>query len=150
MSKLAWITALVALAVVPAAAQNALVQGAQIQGLFPDLRGIWKGDSETIVTGGGNSHHPAATPPEPRLTSVPFTLTVDRQEGRRFSGTFSSARATEVIVGVISRTGTLFVVDDDGYDFATLLGPNRMEICYLHVAPGSRIASCTELTRQEP
>ena len=130
MSKLAWITALVALAVVPAAAQNALVQGAQTQGLFPDLRGIWKGDSETIVTGGGNSHHPAATPPEPRAVS--------------------SARATEVILGVISRTGTLFVVDDDGYDFATLLGPNRMEMCYLHVAPDSRIASCTELTRQEP
>jgi len=150
MSKLAFITALVALAVAPAAAQNALVQGAQTQSLFPDLRGTWKGDSETILMGSGNSHHPAAASQEPRLTSVPFTLTIERQEGRRFSGTFSSARATEVFVGVISRTGTLFVVDDDGYDFATLLGPNRMEMCYLHVAPDSRIAFCTELTRQEP
>jgi hypothetical protein len=131
MSKLALIAALVALAVAPAAAQNALVQGAQTQGLFPDLRGTWKGDSETIVLGNGNSHHPPATSQEPRLTSVPFTLTVERQEGRRFSG-------------------TLFVVDDDGYDFATMLGPNRMEMCYLHVAPDSRIASCAELTRQEP
>jgi|SRR5271166_4871132 hypothetical protein len=150
MSKVAWIIALVALAAAPAAAQSSLVEGAQTQSSFPDLRGTWKGESETIVLGGGNSHHPPATPPEPRLTSVPFTLTIERQEGRRFSGTFASARATEVIVGIISRTGTLFVVDDDGYDFATLLGPNRMEMCYLHVAPDSRIASCTELTRQEP
>jgi hypothetical protein len=150
MSKLAWMAAFVALTGVPAAAQSALVQGAQTQGLFPDLRGTWKGDSETIVMGSGNSHHQATTSPEPRLTSVPFTLIIERQEGRRFSGTFSSARATEVIIGVISRTGTLFVVDDDGYDFATLLGPNRMEMCYLHVAPDARVASCTELTRQEP
>jgi hypothetical protein len=150
MSKLAWIAALAMLTVVPAAGQSALVQGSVTQSSFPDLRGTWKGESETIVMGAGNSHHPEATPPEPRLTSVPFTLTIDRQEGRRFSGTFSSARATEVVIGVMSRTGTLFVVDDDGYDFATLLGPNRMEMCYLHVAPDSRIASCTELTRQEP
>jgi hypothetical protein len=81
----------------------------------------------------------------PRLTSVPFTLTIDKQDGRRFSGTFSSARSTETVIGVISRTGTLFL---DGYDFATLLGPNRMEMCYLHLAADSRIASCTELTKQ--
>ena len=58
MSKLAFITALVALAVAPAAAQNALVQGAQTQSLFPDLRGTWKGDSESIVSDNGNPHHP--------------------------------------------------------------------------------------------
>jgi hypothetical protein len=140
MSKLAWITAFAVLATAPAAAQ----------GTFPDLRGTWKGESETIIAGSGNSHHPTAQQPEPRLTSVAFTLVIDKQEGRRFSGTFSSARATELIVGVISRTGTIFVADDDGYNFTTLLGPNRMEMCHLQAGQDSRIASCTELTRQEP
>lgn len=44
---------------------------------IPDLRGTWKGDSESIVLGGGNAHH-SPTVQEPELRSVPFTLTVDK------------------------------------------------------------------------
>jgi hypothetical protein len=139
MPKLAWIVTLATLTAAPAVAQTA----------FPDLRGTWKGESETIVSGGGNPHHPATQSAEPQLRSVAFTLTVDKQDGRRFSGTFSSARGSETVIAVISRTGTIYMVDDDGYDVATMLAPNRMELCYLHLSPASRIASCTELTKQQ-
>ena len=139
MSKLAWIVTLCALTAAPAAAQTSI----------PDLRGTWKGQSETVIWGGGNPHHPPVTrPAEPRFTSVPFTLIIDKQDGRRFSGTFSSARSNETVVAVLSRAGTIYLVDDDGYTYGTLLAPNRMEICYLHLSPASRIASCTELTKQ--
>ena len=113
----------------------------------PDLRGTWTGESQSIVLG-GTPHHPKQQAGEPRLTSVAFTLVIDKQDGRRFSGTFSSARHSETVIAVISRSGTIFMVDDDGYDVATLLAPDRMEICYLHLSPVSRIASCTELSRQ--
>jgi hypothetical protein len=136
MSKLAWIAVLAALST-PAAADPAL----------PDLRGTWKGESQSIVLG-GNTHHPAVEAVEPRLTSVPFTLVIDKQDGRRFSGTFSSAQHSETVIAVISRSGTIFMVDDDGYDIAMLLASDRMEICYLHLSSSSRIASCTELTKQ--
>jgi hypothetical protein len=136
MSKCAWIVMLVALAT-PAAADNAV----------PDLRGTWKGESQSIVLG-GTPHHPKQQANEPRLTSVPFTLVIDKQDGRRFSGTFSSARHSETVIAVISRSGTIYMVDDDGYDVATMLTPDRMEICYLHLSSASRIASCTELSRQ--
>jgi hypothetical protein len=136
MSRYAWIVMLAALAT-PAAADTAV----------PDLRGTWKGESQSIVLG-GNPHHPKQKAGEPRLTSVAFTLVIDKQEGRRFSGTFSSARHSETIIAVISRSGTIYMVDDDGYDVATLLAPDRMEICYLHLSPISRIASCTELSRK--
>jgi hypothetical protein len=139
MSKLAWIVTLAALAsTVPATAQNA----------FPDLRGTWKGESESIVLGGGNPHHPGTEPSEPELRSVAFTLTIDKQYGRRFSGTFTSARSSEKILAVISRSGTIHLVDDEGYTAGTMLAPNRMELCYMHVSPASRIASCAELTKQ--
>ncbi|MGA7610755.1 MAG: hypothetical protein WCF49_11335, partial [Xanthobacteraceae bacterium] len=72
------------------------------QSSFPDLRGTWKGESESIVTGAANPHHTTSAQPEPRLTSASFTLTIDKQDGRRFSGAFSSARSNESIVGVIS------------------------------------------------
>jgi hypothetical protein len=138
MHKLCWIIALAVFAVLPAAAQTS----------FPDVRGTWKGESESIVAGTGNSHHPGSPQSPPRLTSVPFTLVIDKQDGRRFSGTFSSARSTEPIIGVISRTGTLFFIDTDGYTYGTLLGPDRLESCYLQIGQDARVASCTELTKQ--
>jgi hypothetical protein len=118
------------------------------QTAVPDLRGTWKGESETIILGGGNPHHGSSTSSAPRLSSVPFTLTIDKQEGRRFSGTFSSPRGTETVIAVISQSGTIYMVDDDGYSVATMLAPDRLETCYLLQSPSSRIASCTELTRE--
>lgn len=126
----------------------ALCAPAAAQAPFPDLRGTWKGESESIVLG-GSPHHPATASAAPRLTSVPFTLTIDQQDGRRFFGTFSSARHSETVVAVIARSGRIFMVDDDGYNSGTLLTPDRMELCYLHWSATSRIASCTELTRQK-
>ena len=113
----------------------------------PDLRGTWKGDSESVVWGGANPHHGKA-PQDAQFRSVPFTLVVDKQEGRRFSGTFSSSRSNERIVAVISRNGTILVADDDGYTVGSVLAPNRIELCYLKTGQNARIASCTELTKQ--
>jgi hypothetical protein len=139
MPKLAWIVVLSGLfAATTAVAQTGV----------PDLRGTWKGDSETIVLGVGNVHHAAPARAEPRLNSVAFTLTVDKQDGRRFSGTFSSSRGTEQVIAIISRSGAIYMVDDDGYNIATMLAPNRMELCYMASSSATRIASCTELTKQ--
>ena len=117
---------------------------------IPDLRGTWKGTSESIVLGGGNPHHAAAVtgPPAPRLSSMAFTLVIDKQDGRRISGTFSSARSSETVIAIVSRTGMIYMVDDDGYSAGTLLAPNRLELCYLHLSPATRVASCTELVKQ--
>jgi len=139
MSKLACIFTFAVLAAMPAAAETAI----------PDLRGTWKGESESLVLGGGNPHHPSTQANEPQLRSVPFTLTIDKQDGRRFSGTFSSARSSEQVIAVISRSGTILLADDEGYTNGTMLAPNRMELCYLHVSSVSRIASCVELTKQQ-
>ncbi len=140
MRKLGWIVTLAALAALcaPAAADTAI----------PEMRGTWKGDSLSVVMGGG-PHHPDAKPDEPRFTSVPFTLVVDKQDGRRFFGTFSSAQHSETVIAVVSRAGTIFMADDDGYNAGTMLAPDRMELCYLQSSSAKRIASCTEVTRQK-
>ena len=138
MSRLAPIALFALFAATPGAAQNA-----------PDLRGTWKGESEAIVWGKSTKHQPPAEPADQaRLISVPLTLTINKQDGRRFSATLSSPRANEVVVGVISRTGTIFIADDDGTDYVTLLGPDKIEICHLHATTETRNAACAELTRQ--
>jgi hypothetical protein len=140
MSKLAWMSLLLALGTGPAIAQTAI----------PDMKGTWTGDSESIVLGPGNQHHRAETAPaEPRLSSVKFTMVIDKQDGRRFSGKFSSARGTETVIAVISRSGQILLIDDDGYSIGTMLGPDKVDLCYMQQNPGMRVASCTELTRQK-
>ena len=144
MLKLAWIVPVAGLISAPGLAQT-LAQGA-----IPDLRGTWTGESESVVFGPGDHPHHGSGPREDatRFTSQRFTMTIDKQDGRRFSGTFSSERHTETVIGVVSRSGRIFMVDDDGYDVATLLAPNRLEVCYLHLSAASRVASCTEFTKQ--
>ena len=110
MSKLVCIFTLGAALVLCAMAATA-------QTAIPDLRGTWKGESESLVLNAGNPHHPPASSNEPELRSVAFTLVVDKQEGRRFSGTFSSARSSEKVIAVISRGGTIFLADDEGRFF---------------------------------
>ncbi len=144
MRKLAWIVTLAALAAAPAV----LCAPAAADTAIPDMRGTWKGDSQSVVVGGG-PHHPDGKTGEPRFTSVPFTLVIDKQDGRRFSGTFSSTRHSETVIAVVSRAGTIFMADDDGHIAGTMLAPDRMELCYLHSSSAKRIASCTELTRQK-
>ena len=138
MLRLACVVGLAALASMTAAAQTAV----------PDLRGTWKGDSESVVWGGGNPHHTAKPPTDAQFRSVPFTLVIDQQDGRRFSGTFSSSRSKERVVAVISRNGQILLADDDGYTTGSVLAPNRIELCYLKMGRNARIASCTELTKQ--
>jgi hypothetical protein len=139
MTKLAWFTVLAMLATAPTV---------MAQPAVPDLRGTWKGESESIVQGVGNPHHAGAATPAPRLNSIVFTLAVDKQDGRRFSGTFSSARGNDPVIAVISRNGTIYMVDDDGFTVGTMLAPNRVELCFMARSATTRIASCTELTKQ--
>jgi hypothetical protein len=114
---------------------------------FPNLTGTWKGDSESIVLSGGNAHHRGKSR-EPRMSSVPFTLVIDKQDGRRISGTFSSPKHKETVIAVIGRNGPIYMVDDDGYTIGTLLSPTRLELCYMKRARNGSIASCTEMTKQ--
>ena len=137
MQRAALAVMLATLASIPAAAQ----------GGFPNLVGTWKGDSESIVLSGGNAHHPGKSP-APRMSSVPFTLVIDKQGGRRISGTFASARHKEIVIAVISRNGAIYMVDDDGYTFGTMISPNRLELCYMKRASSGSVASCTEMTKQ--
>src|SRR5262245_17672082 len=85
MPKLVFMVTVAALAVAPAVAEPAI----------PDLRGTWTGQSESVVRGPGNPHHRGKGAAELRFSSVPFTMVIDKQEGRRFSGTWSSPRSKE-------------------------------------------------------
>jgi hypothetical protein len=136
MQRFAIVAVLAALASTPAGAQD-----------FPNLVGTWKGDSESIVLPAGNAHHPGKAK-GPRMSNVPFTMVVEKQDGRRFYGTFSSRQHSEPIIAVISRNGAIYLIDDDGYTIGNMISLNRLELCYMKQSPSGRVASCTEMVKQ--
>ena len=138
--KFLWTAVLFALVIGPAAAQNSI----------PDMLGTWKGTSESVVWGAGNHHHlpEQSTSNPPRFHHASFTLKVTKQNGRNFHGVFSSPGGSEVLLGVISRNGSIYMADDDGYTTGTLIQPNQLEMCYLKSSLNARIASCALMTKQ--
>ncbi|MGC1481244.1 MAG: hypothetical protein WA771_12110 [Chthoniobacterales bacterium] len=71
------------------------------------MRGTWTGTKLKLKLGNSDpqGHDPkehADKPEEVRVTPVNFTLTIDFQEGRLFSGTYASSFNSETIVGAIT------------------------------------------------
>jgi hypothetical protein len=83
------------------------------------------------------------------MRSVPFTLVVDKRRGRRFSGTFSSARSSEKVGSpVVAAQRHDHDGDDDGYHAGHGDRAQRIRALYLRASAGGAVASCTELTKQ--
>ena len=121
---------------------------ASAQNAVPDLKGKWTGTVETVRLGEVFEHHGKPSP-EVSFGSREFTITLERQEGRRFSGTRASARATDPLIGMIHSDGKRFhMVDNDGTFMGELLRSDEMEVCRTEVTPQSMTISCGTFTRQ--
>jgi hypothetical protein len=123
---------------------------AQAAKTAPDVLGNWVGLSNSAVIGAGQ-HHPDGSDGEIRFRRVEFTLTIDRQEGRNFSGMFLTASHKEPVVGAFAgdfKTGVM--ADLDGQMSFRLVGKNRMDMCYTHTGVNntSRVAACNEFVRK--
>ena len=139
MRRWSWIFSLAVFAALPALADNAV----------PDLRGTWKGETDSVVSGAPNPRFGGTADSPTRFASIAMTLVIDKQQGRAFSGTISSPmQKGEPLDGVISRTGAVYYVDTDGYVIGNILAPSKLEICYLQTSSTGRIASCAEFTKQ--
>lgn len=116
----------------------------------PDVLGNWVGTSHSAVIGAGQ-HHPDGSDGEIRFRRVEFTLKIDRQQGRNFSGLFSTASHQEAVVGAFAADFKSGVMADlDGQMSFRLVGKNRMAMCYTHTGANSptKVAACNELLRK--
>jgi hypothetical protein len=127
---------------------------ARAQDSAPDIKGTWVGKGKVAVFG-NNAHNPGTqTMAEaPRMRDIEMTDTVEGQDGRLAWGRSSSKTmdSKEPFAWAISADNKSIVgADTDGYFRITLLGPDRMEKCYVHsgVSPSkSIVASCYEMER---
>ena len=120
---------------------------ASAQTNVPDLKGSWSGTAEIVHRSEVAEHiDPSA---KPSFLTLPFTITIEQQEGRGFAGRLASARASDPLIGRIRSDGRrLHMVDDDGTLTGELLGPDEMELCRTEVTPHSMNVYCATLTRR--
>jgi hypothetical protein len=122
---------------------------AHAQDAIPDIKGTWLGKGKVVVFG-NNVHNPGdqtmAAPA--RVRDIEMTDVVEGQDGRLAWGRSSSAAmdSKEPFAWAISSDNKSIVgADMDGYFRVTLLGPDRMEKCYVHSGAGpskSVVAAC--------
>ena len=120
---------------------------ASAQTNVPDLKGSWSGTAEIVHRSEVAEHvDPTA---KPSFLTLPFTITIEQQEGRGFAGSLASARASDPLIGRIRSDGRrLHMVDNDGTLTGELLGPDEMEVCRAEVTPQSMNVYCATLTRR--
>lgn len=125
--------------VFPAAAQE-----------WPDLLGVWKGKTRSVLAGAGG-HFADTNTSDAHFREVELTVEWTEQSDGRFIGTITSANHTERKIGVISSDGkTLYTVDHDGQSAGRLIDENHFELCYMQSSSGDSqmVASCVTFERQ--
>lgn len=118
-----------------------------------DMKGIWKGTLEAVVSGMA-IHHPPGAPSKVggnnRLRSQAYTYKIEGQDGKRFWGTIASDYAVTNIVGTISLDGRMvYMTDRDGFYDGTVIDPDTIQLCYRQVSPPTMVVGCAELKRQK-
>ena len=127
----------------------ALATGASAQSPMPDLKGVWTGQVSYVRRGKSEHREPPSEPDATFGGPYEFTITIERQDGSRLAGTWSSARATDPLLGVIRPDGRrIHMVDDDGTFTIELHGSDEMEVCRTEVTPESMSALCGTLRRK--
>jgi hypothetical protein len=118
---------------------------------IPDLMGAWveTGERSGVVRRGQLEHHPSTGGETLFTNELTWTLTVERQEGVVFAGTWATENRTDPMVGAISVDGkTLYLADDNGPMHGQLLGPDQMEICCSLADADTMLAMCRTFQRR--
>ncbi|MEJ2718584.1 MAG: hypothetical protein P8182_15865, partial [Deltaproteobacteria bacterium] len=116
----------------------------------PNLKGTWVGTGMSVRFQKGPEPDPNVHGmPKSGPQEVEFTVTVDKQDGFRFSGRKTSANHKEAIVGVIGFDNkTAYVVDHNGIEFWRIVSPDKVESVYLHTTKDDSVAARGVLVRK--
>ena len=109
----------------------------------PSMIGTWTATSNSAVMGSA-AHHaaPNTHDKEIRFNKVALSLVIDRQEGLNFSGSLSSSKHKEVIVGAIMpdfQGGVM--TDEDGTHAFKIIDSTTIQNCYVQISK-PKVASC--------
>lgn len=119
-----------------------------------EIVGVWKGTSNSAVIGSG-LHHPDNHPDKANVVfkKNEYTLTIEKVEGRNFSGIISSKNYKELVAGAFKKDFKSGVfVNENGSGTFELTTSNVMDLCFTQATPKfiaiPNVASCFEFQKQ--
>jgi hypothetical protein len=127
---------------------------ARSEDAIPDIKGTWTGKGKVLVYG-NNEHNPGSQTmaDAPRVRDIEMTDVVEGQDGRLAWGRSSSKTmdSKEPFAWTFSADNKSIIgADKDGYFNITMLGPDKIEKCYVHngMSPSkSIVATCYAMER---
>jgi hypothetical protein len=109
----------------------------------PNMIGTWTGTFNATVMGSAAHHNiPNKSDKEISFNKVPFNLVINRQEDMNFSGSLSTSKHKEVILGAIApdlQGGVM--VDADGTHNYKIIDPTTIQSCYVQISK-PKVAAC--------
>ena len=118
---------------------------------YPDLRGTWTGQADAVfVAPASKSRIGENAEKQPAVFgSAPFTLIIEKQKDRRFSGIVTVKASTKPVVGAVFINGRIRWAEPGGVVEAELTGRNTLETCYMRGTEFSQMVSCATLKREK-
>lgn len=116
---------------------------------IPNLVGTWSVKAEGgVITKGGASgsktHHSG------EFSTITAEAVVTKQQGRVLHGTFTSSKATESFIAVISMDNkSFFYSDEDGFLEGRLVNKDKINAVYRHVTPADTVVGVGTWTRKK-
>jgi hypothetical protein len=132
--------------VIPTAAVMASAAGAAGADGYPDLRGTWRGDLETVLVDIKRYHTQGLD--AAIFGGFPVTLVIARQDGRRFAGRVDVDGEITPIVGVLTSQSTMQWSQDGTLVDGRLLDAETIDHCYVRPNPSAQSAACGVLKRE--
>lgn len=100
----------------------------------PDLVGTWKalpGTYASVRLGGDNDYHPEFSSPDFGKPDEAWSIVVETQQGRAFSGKAVSPKGkSEAIVGVVSSDGKRLTMAANVAGLFGTIDGKQIEFCY--------------------
>ena len=115
---------------------------------IPNMVGTWttktEGGAVSKKGEGAKSHHSGD------FTALTAEVVVTKQQGRVFHGTFTSKKATEAFVGVISMDNeSVYSADEDGFFEGKIVSTNKVNLLYRHTTPADTVVAVGTWTRKK-
>lgn len=116
---------------------------------IPNLVGTWSVKAEGgVITKGGaagaKTHHSG------EFSTINAEAVVTKQQGRVLHGTFTSPKATESFIAVISMDNkSFFLADEDGIMEGKIVNKDKINIVYRHVTPTDTVVAVGIWTRKK-
>ena len=119
------------------------------ESVIPDMVGVWSIKAEGGViakngVAGPKTHHSGD------FSNITAELTVTKQQGRVFHGSFASKKGSKAFIGVIGMDNKrIFTSDEDGFSEGQFVSKNEINCIYRHSTPADSVVAVSVWTRRK-